>query len=368
MRICVFTPTFFPTMGGAEVVVDALARQFTLHGHDAVVLTPRVGDGPGKGLPYAVAHYRKPMLPQWFPERISSALKRLHRQRPLDVVLALYGQPTGYAAIRARQRTGVPVVLRCPGGDLYRHGRTRRHPHRWRRVVAAYRQADAVVAISPYIEQLIREVVPEARRLTQIPNGVDAEAIRAPAEPPADLPTHRPFCLCLGNLIAQKGFDDAINAFADAGEAIAGLDMIVVGQGKLGEALRQQADARGLAGRVHFLGQRTGNDKRWLLQNCRFGVMPSREEAFGIVALEFLAAGKPLLCSQSPAFDAMYEHEVNGLRVEAGDVPALASGMTRLWRGELADVAAVNARRLEPFNWPAVAQRYLELLEAVCAR
>lgn len=365
MRICLFTPTFLPRVGGAELVVDTLARRFQAEGHEAIVLAaPMSGDG-AVTVPYRVVRYRKPLWLQYWPERLGRALRQLHRAHPLDVVLAFYGQPTGWAAIHARRATDVPVVLRCPGGDLYRHGKTRRCAHRWRRVVAAYQQADAVVAISSYTEQLIREIAPQPRRLACIPNGVHPATVTAPARRPESYRDTRPFCLCLGNLIPRKGFADAIDAFAQAAPDVAGLQLVIVGTGRSEPALRQRATLLGVADRVHFLGQRTGNDKRWFLQNCAFGIMPSHEEAFGIVTAEFLAAGKPLIYTANSACNGMYEHGVNGYCVPAQDPPAIARAMRWIHGGRLGDVRAVNAARLVHLDWDDCARRYLMLLEQV---
>ena len=367
LTVGIFTPTFLPRVGGAEVVVDALARQFQDFGHTPRVIAPRTdsaNDTHDEALPYAVDRYRKPIWQQWKPERLSRTLCRLHRRHQFDVILALYGQPTGYAAICARPKNNVPVVLRCPGGDVYREGKTRQKPHRWRRVVSAYKQADAVVAISDYTWQLLAPLISDTGKIHRIPNGIDSVAITAPADQPRDFVEDRPFALCLGNLIPQKGFDDAIKAFAAARRDLDDLQLVIVGDGKQREALEREASNCGVADSVHFLGQRTGNDKRWLLQNCAFGVMPSREEAFGVVALEFLAANQPLICTTNPAFDNTCVHGVNGLRVPPCDREALSRAMAECWHATWPELKTHNQQRLEHFTWPAIAERYLNLFYA----
>jgi len=370
LRICLFTPTFFPRLGGAEVVVDALARQFRSMGHTPVVLAPQ--PPPDRDdevdVPYRVERYKKPVWPQWRPERIRGALIRSHHRHHFDLVLAFYGQPTGYAALRAREQTRVPVVLVCQGGDLYREHKTRRRPHRWRRVRAAYRDADAVVAISDYTHELITELTPTRRQPARIPNGIEPSQVTAPAERPTDFSYTKPFCLCLGNLIEQKCFDDAIAAFAEARPALASdLQLVIVGAGRLNEALQTQARELGVEAVVHFMGQRTGNDKRWFLQQCRFALMPSREEAFGIVALEVLASGRPLVCTDSSAFDAVCEHRVNGLRVPVRDREALKQAIIEAEQNDWAGLHERNAARLAAFTWPEIARQYIALFRDVIA-
>lgn len=363
MRICLFTPVFLPDVGGTEVVTDALARHLRIAGHDAHVLA--MGQPADLDVPYPVHWYAKPRAPHWFPERIGAALAGLHERVRFDAILVNYGVPTGYAAVRRREALGVPVILVSHGGDLFRDAPCRKRPHLWRRVGHAYRNADAVVAISSYVESLIREVAPSVPRLERIGNGIDADALRAPALRPRDFPGRRPFALCLGNLGRQKGFEHAVAAFA--GATLEGMDLLIVGDGPRRAALRQQVASLALNDRVHFLGRRTGNDKRWFLQHCAFGLMPSLEEGHPIVGLEFLAVGKPVICTTNAAFDDLFEHEVNALRVEAQRPAALGRAMVRMAASDLDAMGSRSAQRADRFTWPAVAARYVALMQSLAS-
>jgi len=361
IRIAIFTPTFYPRIGGAEYVADRLARGFERKGHAATVVTPQLPDNDDAARPYAVYRYRKPPAPEWWPERVGRALRAAQAGGRFDVVLAFYGQPTGFAAIRERERTGIPVVVRSPGGDLYRGSKTRRRPHRWRRVVAAYRQADATVAPSCYIERLLNEILPSSDRVWHIPNGVDPGEINQPATRPSDFTRPEPYALCLGNLRPQKGFAEAIEAFAQRGSALPGLQLVLAGAGPAEPALRDLARARGVSQSIHFLGERLGNDKRWLLQNCEFVIMPSHEEAFGNVALEALAAGVPLICSDISALDRFCRHSTNGFRFRCGCPDSLAHMLVEALGRSWPDLAAYNRAVLANYQWDRVVDQYLQL-------
>ena len=368
MRICYFTPVFLPDVGGAEYVTDALARSLTQLGHHVHVLAR--GRPRDLGLPYPVSWYPKSHWPHFRPERVVRHLRRLHRDQRFDVFLVNYGRPTGIAAVRLTARTGVPTVLVSHGGDLYEHSEDRGRPHVFRRTLEAYATADAAVAISPHIERLIREVRPPHLPLTRIPNGVDPAALREPAPRPEGLPFEADrYLLALGNLTEYKGFDDAVDAFALAGERLGDLHLAIVGRGKMHDTIAQKIRRHRLADRVHLLGQRTGDDKRWLMQHCRFGLMPSLEEGHPIVGLEFMALDKPLVCSLNPAFDQMFVDGENALRVPAQDPPALAEAMVRLHHADPAAMGRTGRPRLAQFEWPAIARRYAQVMQhAVDAR
>ena len=358
MRVCLFTPTFLPLIGGAEVVLDALAGQFHAKGHHVVVLAH--GEPAALDVPYAVHWYRKPPMHRFFPERIGRHLAALNRRERFDLIATIYGVPNGYAAVQVGRRAGVPVVIGSQGGDLYRSSMRRRHPHLWKRLIRAYREADGLIAISPYMEELIREINPNPRCLELIPNGIDLAVVRRPAPRPADFADERPFCLCLGNLGPMKGFDDAIEAFGAVRQQMDPTILLIVGSGKLESVLREQVRARELDRHVLFLGTRTGDDKHWLLQNCRFGIVPSLEEGHPIVGLEFLAVGKPVICSTNAAFDGMYEHDVNALRVPAQQPQQLAEAIVQMDGADLEAMGRVSRERAGRYEWSKIADRYLE--------
>mgnify|MGYP001077708068 CR=1 FL=1 len=365
MRLCLFTPVFLPDVGGAEVALDALARQFQAKGHDVTVLAkgrPRALD-----VPYTLRWAPQPVMPHWFPERIGRTLRQLHAEKPFDLFFSNYTHPTGYAAIRVAKQVGrrVPVVIGSQGGDLYHSAKHRRQPHIWKRTVAALREADALVAISPHMEALMREIHPGARWIERIPNGVDPAEFAAPSTRPSDFVDPRPFMLCLGNLGPMKGFDNAIRAYARVREQLGDMILVIVGSGPLDNQLRGLVKELGLGGQVLFMGHRGGNDKRWFLQNCRFGLMPSIEEGLALVSLEFMASGKPLIVTTNPSFDGVCEDGENALRLPPRDDEALSRAMVRMQEMDLQAMGAASLRRVDAFAWPRVAERYLDLFERV---
>jgi len=365
MRVCLFTPIFLPSVGGTEFVTDALARQFQAAGVQTTVLAQ--GAPAELDVPYDVRWSPKPRLIRWRPERSARALAKLHAEKPFDLFCANYANPTGYGALRLGQRVGVPVVIVSHGGDLYRSSKDRKRPGLWRRTCYTYRHADGLVAISPYVEQLIREIAPSPPPLRSIPNGIDLATYAQPAEPPDDIHIDRPFCLCLGNLGPMKGFDDALTAFAKVRDRLGDMMMVVVGSGPLDQALRDQAKQLKLDDHVLFAGRRVDEAKRWFIQQCRFGLMPSIEEGHPIVGLEYLASGKPLICTHNAAFDGMYEHGVNSLRIDHQAPDQLADAMLQIQTMDLGAMGRESLRLAQNYDWPMIAGRYLEFFEEVIA-
>src|SRR5690242_8787059 len=108
MRICLFTPTFLPVIGGAEHWCDMFARGMQGRGHQVVVVAQRMrGHGPPPPLPYPVETYRRPKLQHLFAEFPARPLVRSWRRHRHEMVVTVYGYPLAYAVSRIKHRLGV---------------------------------------------------------------------------------------------------------------------------------------------------------------------------------------------------------------------------------------------------------------------
>jgi D-inositol-3-phosphate glycosyltransferase len=128
-------------------------------------------------------------------------------------------------------------------------------------------------------------------------------------------------------LTYKKGFDVLIEAFAK-NQSQADPDLIIAGGGEEYDALRSQVERLGLNGSIHFFGEASKRDVVKLLNGCLNVVVPSRSEPFGIVALEGLAAGKPVLATRVGGLPELLEG-ADAFLVPAGDPSQLAHAMNR---------------------------------------
>lgn len=161
--------------------------------------------------------------------------------------------------------------------------------------------------------------------VTVIPNGVVAVAAH-----PSSIPVEqRRDLLFLGRLeIAQKGIDMLIQAFALAADRIPG-DLLIAGDGVDEHRVRELVGSHQLGGRVRFLSRVDGRHKQRLLAEAGMVCMPSRYETFGMVALEALAVGTPVVGFDIPCLREVVPPAC-GVLVPAFDVHALADAIVDL--------------------------------------
>lgn len=375
MRICLYTQTALPKIGGQELVVDALARQFQRLGQDVVVLAPRprrplqVTDAL---LPYCVVRHPRFFSSRFFVSCYRHWLLKLHQQHRFDILHCHGIYPPGYLAALCREDLGMPVIITSHGGDVYEgNARLARSVLR-RRHVKALEAADALVAISRMTRDGMRRLCPHARRVVSIPNGVDVDAFLDPAPRPADLdPNIRPdeYVLFLGRLKRGKGVDLLLEALAllpDNGR----VQLVIAGDGVERPALEAQAARLGLRRRVRFVGGAFGAVKAHLLQNALCTVIPSRWfEAFGLVVLESYASGTAVIATRMPGLEDLIQHERTGSLVSSESPNALARALRQVFedRARVRKLGARARRFAQAYGWHAVAQQHLQLYGELCA-
>ena len=276
-----------------------------------------------------------PTLPAWLG-RLPADLAVLHVPNPLAMQACLNG--------RAPRRLIVWVH-----SDIVRHGLVRPWYEATLRRCLARAQA-AVVSSPPMLALPVLQAHQAKCRV--IPYAVDlARFTLTPArqQRAASLRAQygSPVILCVGRLTYYKGVTDLIAAMA----GVAGT-LLVVGTGPEAPALRRQVRRLGLTGRVHFLGAVDDETLAACYHACDCAVLPSvtRSEAFGLVQLEAMAAGKPVISTNLPTGVPWVTRDgVTGLVVPPRAPAMLARALARL----LADAAlrerlgAQGRRRVE---------------------
>lgn len=136
--------------------------------------------------------------------------------------------------------------------------------------------------------------------------------------------------LCPGRLMWMKGQDVLINALPLLTERFPRLRVSFIGSGPQQEAFATLARERGVMGHCEFVGQVTHGEVLQRMAEAALVVVPSRAEAFGLVNIESLAVGTPVIASRVGGIIDVVRDGVDGLLVQPDDRVALAEGIARL--------------------------------------
>ncbi len=376
MNITIYTETALPKTGGQEMVVDSLAREYLELGHKVTILAPRprwrikVDDTI---YPYRVVRHPRFYSTRYFVPWYRRYVHKLYRQEKFDLLHCMGLYPTGYLAGLLKDQLPIPLVITSHGGDVYEKNVRIRKPVLRERHCYGLAQADCLLAISQFTRAGLLRLCPHPRRLENMPNGVDLRPFRIPAPRPADLdPAIRSgtYAFFIGRHKYRKGIDVLLQALALV-PANGSVQLVIAGDGEERQNLEALTAQLGLSERVRFVGQRTGSQKIYLLQNALCSVVPSRMwEAFGIVAIEGYAAGLPVIASRLPGLQDLIEDNQSGMLVPEENPQALANALQHL----LSDPQ--RARRLgwrasqlaEKYSWRTIAEQHLLLYRDLIQR
>jgi glycosyltransferase involved in cell wall biosynthesis len=373
VKVAQVSTRFPPGPGGVERHVDEVARRLAARGRSVEVFTSdlyrefpmeRLGaDVPREETRGGVPVHRLKVwsMPGELHYPFFRGLERaLARSRPEVVHVHTFGTNQVAVARRYRSRTGTPFVLTAHFHPIWSiEGGWLRHRIRGfydRRLAGPLvASASCVVVQTHEEERLLRSLRLELPRVEIVPPGY------SPLPAPPDGPVFRdrfhvtgPYVLFVGRLASNKGLVELVTAFATLAREDPEAHLVLVGADG---GQRANVEARvlgfGLADRVHVLGHLS--DEAMLAAAYREAtvtVLPSEYEAFGLVLLESLAHGTPVIASRVGGIPEFVEDERAGLLVPAKDAGALAAALGRLW----SDPAL--ARRLGHYGRTETVPRY----------
>ena len=294
----------------------------------------------------------------------------LVRSESFDVVNTHFVIPTGPAGDHIARRAGIPNVLTVHGGDLYDPSKflsPHRHAVLRTTVRRQLQRADAVVAQSRNTEQNVHRYYTHDLSVEIIPLGIKpippGEALRAAFGIPDDAVV----MVTIGRLVARKGVDTLIETARRA--AVPNLHLVVIGEGPLSSKLAAQAAESGVSSKVHFPGFVSQADKYGLLRAADFYVSASLHEGFGLVFLEAMACGLPVVCFNEGGQTDFLEDRATGRLVDVGNVDALVAACRDLAADpESRLLLGKNAlARVKPYFIHQCAARYEALFRRVIA-
>jgi len=210
-----------------------------------------------------------------------------------------------------------------------------------------------------------------------IPNGIDVARFAGPQVAPIpEFADGRPNILFVGRLEPRKGFPVLLEAFPRVKRAVPEARLLVVGAFSEEEkaGLAGQIQAEGLNG-VHLIGRVSPQDLARYYRTASVFAAPSLGgESFGIILLEAMAAGTPVVASRIPGYQSVVREGIEGILVPPADENALAAALTTLLRDpeRRARLAANGRDAAAKYDWGLVAPRvldyYTELLDIRPAR
>lgn len=277
-----------------------------------------------------------------------------------DLIHAHFTWPSGYIGVRLKEKYGKPVITTIhENGDWFDQEVGMNHPL----INTAWSGADALIRVN-------RKDVPVLKHYNEqvysIPNGF-SPAFRpidtAVARERLGLPGDVKIVFSLGNLIQRKGFNYLIDAMEQICNQRDDVFCFIGGAGPERGSLQGQIDRLGLGERVRLLGSVPSDILPLWMNACDLFVLPSLSESFGVVQIEALACGKPVVSARNRGSEEVVTSDEYGLLVEPADPEDLAEkilvALDREWNRE-----AILAYA-ERFTWENIVKDILKIYRSL---
>lgn len=385
MQILFCNYEYPPIGGGGGVVMGAMATELARRGHDITVLTSRAFGLPAQETQDGVRVVRVPVffrrqlavanmpsMAAYLPMGFWRGL-RLGRKRAFDIVNTHFVVPTGPLGDRLAARLGIPNVLSVHGGDLYDPSKpSSPHRHGWLRsaIAGMLARAEAVVAQSRDTSLNVSRIYGVQRQVELIPLGI--------ARPPAGIQSTRGdygipgdalVLVTVGRVVPRKSTSQLVQVLARSPDK--NIYLLVVGDGPESAAVMQAAQQHGVADRVRMLGQVTEREKFAALAAADLFVSTSQHEGFGLVFLEAMSMGLPVVCYDRGGQTDFLSTPTTGAVVTLNDIDAFTAAVLSLQRAprRLEEIRRHNLGVVENFFIDRCARRYEAVFErAILAR
>lgn len=376
MNVCFVSRRFFPAISGMSIYAANLLRELVAQGHSVTMISQYRGDAFGRGVygggpPPNVAGVRVIGLEAIGEQdggdferdiaAIVETIKREHAATPFDLLHAQYGYPTGWAALIAGQRLGLPVVVSIQGGDGHWVGSCcETHRLAMTRVLD---HADAVLIGGPSFAAEVHERLGTSLdRFTYIPGAVDTARFTPSEEPSPGGPVR---ILYHGRVDRRKGVLDFVAACARLqGDWRA----TVSGIGPDMEETHAQVEGSRLGARIALAGYAEYDAVPDIYRAHDVFASPTYAEGFSNTILEAMASGLAIVSCHAVGVSDCLRDGDNALLSEPGDVPGLAKALQRLvdepsLRQRLAETALAECRAT--YGWHIVGRMIGEVYRRV---
>jgi glycosyltransferase involved in cell wall biosynthesis len=296
---------------------------------------------------------------------------RLARRNKFDIINSHFAVPSAPSADMVARWFSIPHVLSIHGGDIFDPSK-RMSPHRLP-VVRGFvskllKRADCVVAQSTDTANNARRYYRPERSIEIIPLGIVPSTVKAVPRSTLGLRDDRFVMVTVGRLVARKNLDDLLHVLAQRGEA---QDLLVViGDGPKRAEWQALATSLGLETRVRFEGRVDEERKQQLLAASDAFVSTSEHEGFGLVFLEAMDRGLPVVAYDRGGQGDFLSDGVTGGLVPLRDRNAFAAAIGRLHvdAGYRARCAEHNRTAVKMYYIGACAAQYEALFEKVIAQ
>lgn len=331
---------FPPHFGGVGVHIHTLSKELIKQGHEVYVITyphKDLKDIDGIHVIGTSGINIPGIRGLMFKRNAQKALENLLKEVDIDIIHGHYLFPAGAAAVDVGSKYKIKTYVTAHGSDMFEMYKKQSFMRPF--IKKVLKKADVVFAVSNALkEEILATGVSGISQKTRLYwNSVDIDKFSPDNK--NTLENHgKPIVLFVGNIIKRKNVNLILEAKK---QSKTDYEVVVVGDGPLKKELEDKAEKDNISD-VRFLGSR--NDVENIIPGCDVLVLPSFSESFGLVLIEALACGKPVIGSNVGGITEIITDDV-GLLINPNDASTLSDAIDKIiGNDEFREKLASNAR------------------------
>lgn len=339
MRIAIVC---YPTFGGSGVVATELGLELARRGHEIHFIT--YSQPVRLALLNPNVHYHEVNVPEYplfhyqpYELALSSKLVDMVKLYKIEVLHVHYAIPHAYAGYMAKQMLkdegiDIPMVTTLHGTDITLVGN---HPFYKPAVTFSINKSDFVTSVSQSLKEDTLKLFNIKKEIQVIPNFIELDKIKKEYKSPCQrsvmandeerIITH------ISNFRKVKRIPDIIAIFNKIQKEIPA-KLMMVGEGPEKEKAEQLCRELGIQDKVIFFGN--SNEIDTILCQTDLFLLPSKTESFGLVALEAMACGVPVISSNAGGLSEVNKDGFSGYLSEVGDVDGMANNALKILKNQ----------------------------------
>jgi len=379
LKILIINYEFPPLGGGGGIASYDLALEWANHGQVDVLTSDFAGlksveNVNGINVFRTRIFFRKSRDAATFISMLSFLITgfitgfNLCRQNRYDVINTHFAVPSGPLGYLLGRLFRIPNVLSLHGGDIYDPSK-KMSPHKnifFSRVVRfILNRADRIVAQSGNTRDNTVKYYNPVKDVEIIPLAFHPPVVAKSSRGKLGLEKDSFYFITIGRLVKRKSIDTILHALS--GISNKKIKLLVVGDGPEMDFLVNLTDSLGLKERVKFPGYIEDSSKYSYLDNADAFILTSLHEGFGIVFMEAMFIGLPIVCTNHGGQVDFLKDKQNALLINVGDVDACKKSMIKIYKDhELYTLMSKNNRKkVKDFYAGKVASEYLKIFNEI---
>ncbi|PJB31951.1 MAG: glycosyltransferase family 4 protein [Deltaproteobacteria bacterium CG_4_9_14_3_um_filter_65_9] len=383
MNILVINYEYPPIGGGGGVLCKDISEGIVAKGHRITVVTSHYGSLQKSENLHGVDIFRVPVLMRKkqtvasmtsmisFVPMCIWKVKELMKSDTYDLINTHFAIPSGPAGQYVSRRYNIPNVLSILGGDIIDPSKFL-SPHNTFPLKQTVRKmlygADRVVAESTDIKRNAQKYYGFDRQIDIVPLGIYPNVHPVKTREALGLPPDKFIFVTIGRLVKRKNLEDLLHIFRDAQEIFPSI-LLVIGDGPEKENIENLAKQLGISGEIRLLGRVSDEEKFQYLAVSDVYLSTAIHEGFGIVFLEAMECGLPVLSYDRGGQTDFLREGKTGYLIELGNKGNFVSKLKELLNSDSlrAEVRAHNKNYVKEFYIEHVAEKYISIFNEVAA-